>query len=223
MNNRETLTKQAADLISLGEKVLETEITRTHSGPVVNEVKFHEFRISSLSYLSRVFTDKSTQYQSFKAEVTHATSSRTKRGLGILKSAEREITGDWLETTRGALIKDVLTGLLRQAKSHAEQKNFKAAAIVTGTVVDMILRTLCHEESIKIHNEIQGKAIPKKPLQLAGDAYKKKIYDRQTNKMIMGWIELYNDAAEDKETDKVSFKIEQMISGVQSFLAKTRI
>lgn len=223
MKNREDLTRQAVELISSGQKVLDTETARSHSSPAVNEVKFHEYRISALSFLSRVFTVHSTHYQSFKAEVTHATASRTRRGIGILESAKEAISGEWFESTKGAITKDVLTGLLRQAKLQADQSNFKAAAIIAGAVLDETLRTLCMNQGIKLFNEIDGKAVPKNTLQLTGDAYKKKIYDRQTNKMMIGWIGLYYDAAENKEIEKISSKVGNLLNGVQSFLAKTQM
>lgn len=221
MNNREDLIKQLKALIASGEKVLDTETAPSHSKPVVNEIEFHEFRISAVSYLSRVFGNNSTHCQSFQTEVIQATSSRTRRGIGILNSAQKELEGDWLETTRGTIIKDVLTGMLRQAKMQLEEENFNAAIIVAGGVVDELLRNLCLARGLKLHNEIQGKAVPKKSLQLTGEAYKKKIYDRQTNKTVVGWIELCSEVVANKNIEKIPTKAGQMISSVQSFLAKT--
>ncbi|PHR27426.1 MAG: hypothetical protein COA36_09370 [Desulfotalea sp.] len=219
MKNREALKGQVAVIIKLGDKVLETESAITNSKPLVNEQAFHEFRISALSYLSRVFGNHSTYYQSFKAEVTHATASRTRRGLGIIKAGRRDIEGDWLETTKGAFSKELLTDMLRLAKAQADQQNYKAAAIMMGTVLDELLRCLCLKAEIRIYNEIQGKAVPKKGLQLTGEAYKKKIYERQDNKLIMAWLELYADAVADKDDNVTSGKVSQMLTGMQSFLA----
>ena len=219
MKNREDLKGQAAAIIRLGDKVLETETAVTNSSPLVSEQQFHEFRISALSYLSRVFGNHSTYYQSFKTEVTHATASRTRRGLAIIKAGQRDIEGDWLETTKGAFTKDLLSDMLRLAKVQADLKNNKAAAIIMGTILEELLRALCLKAGIKIYNEIQGKAIPKKGLQLTGDAYKKKIYERQENKMIIAWLELYTDALADNDEKVTTGKVSQMLTGMQSFLA----
>lgn len=219
MKNREDLKGQAEVIIRLGDKVLETETAITNSNPLVSEQKFHEFRISALSYLSRVFGNQSTYYQSFKTEVTHATASRTRRGLGIIKAGQRDIEGDWLQTTKGAFTKDLLSDMLRLAKVQADLKNNKAAAIMMGTILEELLRCLCLKAEIKIFNDIQGKAVPKKGLQLTGEAYKKKIYERPENKMVIAWLELYSDALADKDEDVTPGKVGQMLTGMQSFLA----
>lgn len=223
MNDQVELTKQAEKLIQLGEKVLETETTPSHKAPVVDDVKFHEFRISCLSYLSRVFGNKSTLYQNYKAEVTHSTPSRTRRGIGFLKSAVTELQGEWLTTTRGVISKDILSGFLRQARLQFDQGNFEAAVVIAGTVLDQILRNVCQNQDIKLFNEIQGKASAKKALQLSGEAYKKSLFDRNTNKSILVWIELFNDIAEKKERPKISSETNQMLSGIQSFLASANL
>lgn len=223
MNNREELISQAQALIQLGEKVLETETSPSHTKPVVNDIKFHEFRISCLSYLSRVFGEKLVHCENFKAEVTHPTGSRTRRGIGILKSAISELEGDWLATTRGEIIKDTLTGIIRQAKKQIDQENYKAAALIAGMVVDQVLRAICQKQGIKLYNEIKGKAESKKTLQLTGEAYKKKLYDRQTNKAIITWVELYNDVAAGKETPNLEKGVTKMLKELQSFLTKTNL
>ena len=219
MNNREGLKGQAAAIIRLGEKVLETETTATNASPLVSEQKFHDFRISALSFLSRVFGNQSTYYQSFKTEVTHATASRTRRGLGIIKAGGRDIEGNWLETTKGALTKDLLSDMLRLAKAQVDLKNNKAAAIMMGMILEELLRCLCLRAEIKIYNDIQGKAVAKKGLQLTGEAYKKKIYERQENKLVIAWLELYGDALAGNDENVTPGKVSQMLTGLQSFLA----
>lgn len=220
MKNREDLKGQASALIRRGDQVLETEAAASsNSNPLVNEPKFHEFRISALSYLSRVFGNHSTYYESFKAEVTHATASRTRRGLAIIKAGQKDIEGDWLETTRGAVTKDILSDMLKLSKAQVDLKNYRAAAIMMGSVLDELLRCLCLRAEIKLYNEIQGKAVAKKGLQLTGEAYKKKVYERQENKLIIAWLELYADALEGKDEGIAPGKVNQMLTGMQSFLS----
>lgn len=219
MKNRDDLKGQAAAIIRLGDKVLETETAVTNSNPLVSEQKFHDFRISALSYLSRVFGIHSTYYQSFKTEVTHATASRTRRGLGIIKAGQRDIQGDWLETTKGAFTKEILSDMLRLAKGQVDEKNNKAAAIMMGTILEELIRCLCLKAEIKLYNDIHGKAIAKKGLQLTGEAYKKKVYERQENKMIIAWLELYADALANNDEKVTTGKVSQMLTGMQSFLA----
>ncbi len=103
----------------------------------------------------------------------------------MLTAAKRELKGDWLETTRGAVARDILADILRLARVQFDQGNTTSAAIICGVVLEKHLSNLCQAREIAIYNEIQGKAVPKKGLQLTGEAYKKKLYSRQDNKTII--------------------------------------
>ena len=222
MKNQDELIAQLAAILTTGEKVVATETGDSQQKSLVSEEKFHDFRITALSYLGRVFGQDSTYHQSFKSEVTQATASRTRRGIGILTGDGKDLQGDWLETTSGAITRDVLTDILRLAKIHLEQHNIRAAAVIAGTVLEKQLRNLCLAKGIKIYNEIQNKAVAKKGLQLTGEAYKRKIYDRQENKEIIAWLELSEKAAVAKGEDITAEQVKTMISGIQSFLTKIR-
>jgi hypothetical protein len=222
MKNQDELIAQAAAIITLGEKVLATETSDSQSKSLVNEQNFHDFRISSLSFLSRVFGDTSTYYESFRTEVTHHTASRTRRGLGMLAAAKKALQGDWLETTRGAVSRDILMDMLRLARMQFDLDNYWAAAVIAGAILEKQLRDLCLAKGIAIHNETQGKAVPKKGLQLTGEAYKKKIYDRQDNKAVMSWLELCDNAARGKHDAVTSGQVKTMLNQLQAFLAKIK-
>jgi hypothetical protein len=222
MKNQDELIAQAAAIITLGEKVLATETSDSQSKSLVNEQNFHDFRISSLSFLSRVFGDTSTYYESFRTEVTHHTASRTRRGLGMLTAAKKALQGDWLETTRGAVSRDILMDMLRLARMQFDQDNHWAAAVIAGAILEKQLRDLCLAKGIAIHNETQGKAVPKKGLQLTGEAYKKKLYDRQDNKAVMSWLELCDNAARGKHDAVTSGQVKTMLNQLQAFLAKIK-
>jgi hypothetical protein len=222
MKNQDELIAQLAAILTTGDKVLATETGESQQKSLVSEEKYHDFRISALSYLSRVFGQDSTYHQSFKSEVTHPTASRTRRGIGILMAARKDLQGDWLETTSGAITRDVLTDMLRLAKSQLDVGNCRAAAVIAGAVLEKQLSNLCLAKGIKVFNEIQNKAVAKKGLQLTGEAYKRQLYDRQTNKEIISWLELYNQAAESKNNDMPAEQVKAMVHGVLSFLTKIR-
>jgi len=222
MKNQDELAAQLAALLTTGDKVLATEAGESQQKSLVSEEKFHDFRISAMSFLGRVFGQDSTYHQSFKSEVTQATASRTRRGIGILTAAEKDLRGDWLETTNGAITRDVLADMLQLARVQLELHNLRAATIIAGAVLEKHLRNLCLAKGIKIYNEIQNKAVAKKGLQLTGEAYKRQIYDRQANKEIIAWLELFNRAAESKGDDIPVEQAKAMVGGVLSFLTKIR-
>ena len=222
MKNQDELVAQLTKIIETGERVLATETGEGQQKSLVHEEKFHDFRISALSYLGRVFGQESTYYQSFKSEVTQPTTSRTRRGVGMLTGARSELQGDWLETTSGAINRDVLTDMLRLARMQQEENHSMAAAIIAGAVLEKHLRNLCLAKGIKIHNDLENKAVPKRGLQLTGEAYKKKLYERQDNKEVISWLELYDAAATGKKEAITGVQAKNMVAGVLGFIAKTR-
>jgi hypothetical protein len=222
MKNQDELITQATAIITMGENVLATETGDSQSKSFVNELKFHDFRITALSYLSRVFGELSSYYQSFRTEVTHHTASRTRRGVAMLTAAKRELQGDWLETTSGAVARDILTDMLRFARFQFDQGNHWSAAVICGAILEKHLRNLCLARGISIHNEIQGKAVPKKGLQLTGEAYKKKLYDRQNNKAVISWLELCDAAAKGKHEAIDSGQVKDMLNEMMAFLTKIK-
>ena len=222
MKNQDELIGQASAIITMGEKVLGTETVDDKSKALVNEFKFHDFRISALSFLSRVFGEVSTYYQSFRTEVTHHTASRTRRGIGMLTAAKRELQGNWLETTTGGASRDILLDMLRLARIQFDQDNHLAAAVISGAILEQQLRNLCLARGIAINNELHGKAVPKRGLQLTGEAYKKKLYDRQDNKAIISWLEICDDAAKGKADTITSGQVKSMLDEMQVFLTKIK-
>jgi hypothetical protein len=222
MKNQDELITQATAIITMGEKVLATETSDSQSKSLVNEVKFHDFRITALSYLGRVFGEISTYYESFRTEVTHHTASRSRRGIGILTAAKRELQGDWLETTSGAIARDILIDMLRLARIQFDQGHHYAAAVIAGAILEKQLRNLCLARGVAIHNEIQGKAVTKKGLQLTGEAYKKKLYDRQDNKAVISWLELCDAAAKGTAEAIDSGQVKNMLNEMQAFLTKIK-
>jgi len=218
MKNQQELLSQAQSIIRMGEKVLTTESSDHRLTPLVNEQQFHDFRISALSFLSRVFGESGIHCQSLKNEVTHPTASRTKRAIGILTAACRDLQGDWLENTTRAISRDILGDILLLARGHAEQGQLVAAATVAGTVLEKQLRQLSQSQAIPLYNEGQSRATAKKGPQLAGEIYKKRVFSRQEYKSIIAWLDMYDQAV--AGTLPPAGKVKEMLSGIQLLLAK---
>ncbi|MCK9173794.1 MAG: hypothetical protein M0O96_00750 [Desulforhopalus sp.] len=222
---RSQLINEANKLLTLASKVLSTTTSpeKPEAAPEVNEAKFHEFRISALSWLSRVFGDDHITTSSFKNEVTHATASRTTRGVGIIEAAKQQLQGDWLTTTRGEITLSLITAFMRRAKAQLAEGNCRAAVIFCGGVIDELLRRMSMKEGISLVNDgLSGRAHSKKPLQLAGDLYKKKIYDRTANKQITLWIGLFNECIKDDTpapektiAAKMLYEVEKILNDAQ--------
>ena len=221
MKKRADLTTKIEAVITMGEKVLATETKGFQQQTFVNEQQFHDFRISGISLLSRIFGDKNEHYQCFKTEVTSPGTSRTRRGLGILSAARTELQGNWIETTRASITSEILTEFMAMAKTKIEAGNLHSAAILICAVVEKHLRNLCLANDISTTNEQLHSTTLKKPLQLNGEAYKKKLYDRQQNRKIISWFELCGSADPTTVSDISVKQLESMHADVTHFLSKT--
>jgi hypothetical protein len=221
MKKRADLTAKIEAVIAMGEKVLETETKGFQQQTFVNEQQFHDFRISGISLLSRIFGDKNQHYQCFKTEVTSPGASRTRRGLGILSAARTELQGNWVETTRASITSEILTEFMAMAKTNIEAGNLHSAAILICAVVEKHLRNLCLANDISTINELVHSTTLKKPLQLNGEAYKKKLYDRQQNRKIVSWFELRDGAEPTTVNDILVKQLESMHADVTKFMSQT--
>ena len=221
MKNRTELTAKIKKIAEMGEEVLATETKGFQQQTFVNEQQFHDFRISGLSFLSRVFGNTSQHYQSFKTEVTSPGTSRTKRGLGILIAAGKDLEGDWIQTTRGAITAEILTDFMVMAKSHIDTGNMVGATVLIGAVIEKHLRNLCLANNIDITNKQSKTTALKKPLQLTGEAYKKKLYDRPQHKKIITWFELCDSAAQTPPVEILPRQVETMHVDVAKFMSAT--
>jgi hypothetical protein len=221
MKKRADLTAKIEAVIAMGEKVLTTETKGFQQQTFVNEQQFHDFRISGISLLSRIFGDKNQHYQCFKTEVTSPGASRTRRGLGILSAARTELQGNWVETTRASITSEILTEFMAMAKTNIEAGNLHSAAILICAVVEKHLRNLCLANDISTINELVHSTTLKKPLQLNGEAYKKKLYDRQQNRKIISWFELRDGAEPTTVNDILVKQLESMHADVTKFMSQT--
>lgn len=226
MPEQQKLIREVEHLLGQARKVLDTTLSSSNpnAAPEVKEETFHAFRISSSSWLNRVFGNNHTCSQAFLHEVTHATVARTKRAVGILEAARIELDGDWLSTTKGTLAKDMLINVLRHAQMQRDAGNMRAAVVICGAVIDELLRRVCLRAGITLVNDqVQGKATAKKALQLTGEAYKKKVYDRAVNKQLISWIELFNEQVEGKNDPPKEKQVDQMLKGTRVIITTLQL
>ncbi len=221
MSEQSERIKELDKLLTQGEKILATakKSSNPNAVPEVNEEKFHAFRIAALSWLNRVFDTDHTCSRSFVSEVNHATVARTKRAIGILQAAGVELEGNWLPATRSGIAKDMLSSILHHAQREYNDGNLQAAVIICGTVVDELLRRICLKAAISLTNQqLKGRPAAKKALQLTGEAYKKKIFDRTVNKQFITIIELFNEQVTTGAPPPDAKKVAQIIASLQKLL-----
>lgn len=223
MKTQRDTDKKVIALIKMGEKVLDTT-TDGHQKQYINEKKFHDFRISALSFLSVTFGDHSAYYKEFYKEVTTPTPVRCERALGILSSVQREIQGDWLTSMRSDIFNVFERDMLSIAKKQALSGKKKAAIILAASLLDNHLQNFSTENGMNIMHEVDGKMIAFTAVQLNSRAYKKGLFDRKVNKRIFAWLELAEASIDlpdaDIDTNAVTKAIDNMTAFFVEFPTK---
>lgn len=211
--------KKIIALIKMGEKVLDTTI-EGHQKQYIDEKKFHDFRISSLSFLTVVFGTTSPFYNEFQKEVTHPTPTRTERALGILTAAQRELQGGWLISMRAELYGRFTLDLLGNARKQLREGRKLAAILLATSLFENHLQHFSSQNDLDITRAIDGKSTLYSAVQMNSRAYKKGLYDRKINKLIFVWLELRDAALQDGVEAITDEQVSTMIDGMVAFIVQ---
>ncbi|MGL1932574.1 MAG: hypothetical protein OCC45_12585 [Desulfotalea sp.] len=219
MKTKQETDKKVIALIKMAEKILETA-TAGHQKHYINEKMFHDFRISSLSFLAVVFSEKSPFYKEFEKEVTTPTPIRTERGLGILTSVQRELQGDWLTSVRGEIFNSMERGMIQNCQNQLKNGQKLSAIILASGILDNHLRSLCVDKGVNTSKDVAGEQVDCSTIQLNSRAYKKNVYDRKFNKNIFSWIEIQQKADCDGVSEIKDEQVENMLKGIIELIVK---
>lgn len=211
MKTQKDTDKKVIALIKMAEKVLETA-TAGHQKHYIHEKKFHDFRISSLSFLSVVFGDKSPFYKEFEKEVTTPTPTRAERGLGILTAVQRELQGDWLQSVRGEIYNSLERNMLKSCQTLLQNGQKLSAIVLAAGIIDTHLKSLCLEKGVNTTKEQDGKQVDCTAIQLNSRTYKKGIFERKLNKKIFFALEIAQKANNEGITEITDEQVEKMLA-----------
>jgi hypothetical protein len=96
-------------------------------------------------------------------------------------------------------------------------KNYKdAAAVITGSSLEVHLRALCVRHSI----DIQANGKPKKADTMNADLKRAEVYGGFDQKQVTAWLDLRNSAAHGEYTNYDGNDVRHFISGLRVFVSK---
>lgn len=206
------------ELIGKGEEVLRTNYSRSGGGIVymgdrgVDYQLSHQWGMSCLSLLGRVFGKESDHYKKFDVLFPSLKDhSPIKKAMGILKAAKDDYENGYLFETRVLIEAEVFDDFLEQAQYLFDSGYHEPAAVVAGSVLEDGLRKLCTRKGI---------VLPTKPKLDSMNAYLAKagVYNVLVQKKITALADLRNKAAHGKWNEFTSTDVEQMIAQVRSFM-----
>lgn len=222
MKIEEKINKRIQELIDLGIKVKATR--RSGGGTSLADLYFdfvdtelaHQWGISSLHLLKKIFGEDSDHYKRFNELFSEFSNSRknyskVNNAFGILNAAKDDFENDFLSKTRTLIEAEVFDEFLEQAEELFKKDYYQPAAIIAGCVLEDGLRKLCDRNSIALSAKA---TIDPMNVELA----KAGIYTKLVQKKITALADLRNKAAHGEWSEFTDKDVEDMIRNVRRFM-----
>jgi hypothetical protein len=177
-------------------------------------------RAAGLAFIELTFGREHSYYTEFDKKVKDSWESSGQYALGILTSIRDDITGGWIETTKGLVTAEVFADFLEMAGHLHDEKYKDPAAVVVGSVLEEHLRQLCAAASIPVDDPASGRT--RKADSLNADLVKANKYSKLDQKNITAWLDLRNKAAHGKYSEYTSDQVGLMLAGVRDFVSRVR-
>lgn len=201
-------------LVRLGETVASTgrSVEGVIGARFVDTKQFYEWKAASLSFLQSVFGEENSHYRLFEKNCVHSHSNDTLQGLGVLKAAKADIDGGYLVKISELAAADIFVDFLDMADHLLAQGYKDPASSLIGAVLEDGLRKMCISAGIELKS---GGDISSHNQKLADKA----VYSRLIQKRIQVWADIRNNADHGHFDAYKSTDVEEMLRGVQEFLA----
>jgi hypothetical protein len=222
----EKVIKRFNELIEMGQDILNKRYTRSNDvnmdrKPKVintfmayNDVDIeasHQWGLSCLNLLKRIFEPESDHYKRFDKLPSLTSSSSIKKGMGIIKSAKDEYEKGFLFEMKNLIEAEVFDDFLEQAQCLFNAEYFQAAAVIAGSVFEDGLRQLCVRSGINLSGR------PKLD-SMNSELAKKGTYNKLWLKKITAIAHIRNKAAHGEWNEFSSSDVKDMLDQVKTFM-----
>jgi hypothetical protein len=128
-----------------------------------------------------------------------------------------DMTAGWVKSTVELVHAETYSDYLEMADGLLNAGHKDAAAVITGTSLEVHVRALCAKHGID--TELSNGA-PKKADVMNADLKRTSIYDGLQQKQITAWMDLRNKAAHGDYDSYDSQQVRLFIEGVRAFMLK---
>jgi hypothetical protein len=143
-------------------------------------------------------------------------SARARRIYQVAVALRDDIKEGWTKKWVDEVHAETYSDYLEMADGLLTSGYKDAAAVITGTSLEVHLRALCVKNGVT--TAVAGK--PKRANALNADLKKAGVYDGLGQQKVTTWLALRNKAAHGDYVDYDQDEVRQFINGVQAFLAK---
>ena len=208
------VVKRFEELIT---KAQEVEATRRHGrlGPsqfAVDNEKYHEWATSAMNLLLRVFGKESPHYDFFLTNHSKFIGWETEflHCRGIFKAAKEDYEGGYTFKLRSLLAAEILDDVMEQASELLSSGYKDPACVLAGVALETALKDLCAREDIE-HAKLDA---------MNTQLCKAEVYNLGRQKQITAWAHHRNKAAHGDWDEYTDEDVQDMIKGVNRFIAE---
>ncbi|WP_245703307.1 hypothetical protein [Streptomyces lushanensis] len=166
--------------------------------------------------VTRLSTRESVYREQLKRGSSKLDGPRLLHNTKVLLTLREDLLAGWTETVVELVHADTYSDYLEMADGLLTKGYKDAAAVITGTSLEVHVRALCVKNGVT--TAVAGK--PKKADTMNADLKKVGVYDGLRQKQITAWMDLRNKAAHGNYGDYDKDEVRQFINGVQAFIMK---
>ena len=208
-----TITRKFDELAEKAKRVNSSQLI-TDIAATVDSKKFQDWANSALSLLQQVFGEQSAYYRNFQSiyakiiNITYKESFDNCRA--IVQSARNEYEGGGLTEIRLFLDHAVLEYLSGRTTEYLRRGDNATACILASVLLEQALLLLCG-----------SKSIPAGTIEEMNEAlYKAKVYQVGTHQRVKDWCYMKEDFLIGQGQRYRPADLDEMLRGVQRFIAK---
>ena len=212
MMDKEKTIQRINRLIDTGSQALKTE--------ELTVVTVANFKIGSLSFLSKIAGENSNYYKEFKEQCNCYDDNQcyymdVQKGLGILEAFKDDVENGYLQKFEDIVAADIFSDFIEMADHLLDNKYHHPAASLLGAVLEDSLRKICKKNDINIGKESSSSL--SKLNKLLCD---KKIYNKITFKQVDACTAIRNQADHGRFKEIKLGDVKKMSEDVQRFLSE---
>ncbi|MFI1395254.1 hypothetical protein [Streptomyces sp. NPDC020681] len=166
--------------------------------------------------VTRLTTDGSVYKQQLDRRQGLSAHSRLRHDYTVAKSLRDDLKAGWTETVVELVHADTYGDYLEMAEALLAKGYKDAAAVITGTSLEVHVRALCSKNGVA--RAVAGK--PKKADTMNADLKKASAYDGLQQKQVTAWLDLRNKAAHGDYADYDHSQVRLFVDGVRAFMMK---
>ncbi|MER6484350.1 hypothetical protein ABT264_12520 [Streptomyces virginiae] len=210
----EDMVQQLDILIAKSDELMESHGWDRATDDAYREARILANRLEAA--VARLTMDGSVYTRQLRSITDTTAKGRLRHNHAVAHSLRDDLNAGWVETVVELVHADTYGDYLEMAEALLAKGYKDAAAVITGTSLEVHVRALCAKNGVT--TAVAGK--PKKADTMNADLKKAGAYDGLQQKQVTAWLDLRNKAAHGNYSDYDGSQVQLFLEGVRAFMMK---